>query len=285
MGFIISLLLASIASTDGVVCSGELRALPEPGGWLAWPIVDSLGGYRIGGERGMCVGHGIQCATKDAELTSDGVCPREGLSLRSWFDENGIYASPSDIRLRASGGAFAVSALKGKEERYLGAFRPITGARHPAFKHVGGLFCSLLLTVGLAGMLAAGIDARRRIAKATAFGDPTRFKPASRDAANAIVFEDGSLPPIASGSEGNPSTGALPGPVLVRVAGVKEGSYRRSPSTSAVEVLEGDAAALAGAAVARGKSNLTIALEGAFFTLVIAVLVQACTALSDFHFD
>lgn len=177
MGCILAALLSSIVASDVVRCRSELRALPEPAGWRGFPILDNLGGYHVAGERGPCVGHGIQCGMRNAELRFEGVCPREGLSLRSWFDENGIYASASDIRLRASEGTFVASSLRGKEERYIGAFRPVT------------------------------------------------------------------------------------------------------------EVLEGDAATLAQTAVARAKSGLNAAFGSAFFLLIVALAVQACTALEKLSFD
>jgi hypothetical protein len=281
-----------VVVNDVVTCSKELRSAPEPAGWRAWPELPELGGYRVEGESGPCVGHGQLCGVMGAELRDDRVCPGAGVWLDTWFGGRGIYASPRDVHLHASGGTFVVSALgvdyggppDSKEQVFLGAFQPVKEARHPAFSTQHGMLSAILLAVALAGGLAAGLDAWRRAARATAYLDRARFRPGTRDASGALVLSDGSLPPILPGTDEHPADGR-PGPVLVRVMEVRGGSYRQAPSAHVAEVVDGDAPTLARTAVARARTNLRRAFTGGVALLLTMLLVQAYVVVRDFHLE
>jgi len=276
---------------DVVTCSKVLRSVPEPAGWRDWPELRDLGGYRVDGSSGPCVGHGQLCGVMGAQLRDDQVCPDAGVWLDTWFGGRGIYASPRDVQVHASGGTFVVSALSvdyggepSEPQVFLGAFQPLKEAKRAAFSTQHGMFSAILLALALAGGLAAGLDAWRRVRRATAYLDRARFRPGTRDASGALVLSDGSLPPFLPGTEEHPAEGR-PGPVLVRVIEVTDGTYREAPSAHVAEVVDGDAPTLARMAVARARRNLRRAFHGGVALLVVMLLVQAYVVVRDFHLE
>jgi hypothetical protein len=284
--------VASVVAHDVVRCDRELRAVTEPAGWRAWPEPPELAGYRVEGEAWPCVGHGLLCGLKGAQLRDDGVCPEAGVPLERWFDPRGIYGSVRDVHVHASGGTFVVSAFSSDHARpptpeaevFVGAFQPAIGVVHRELTSMRGMISAILLALGLAGVLAAGIDGWRRMARASTYADPVRFRPARRDVSNAIALDDDSLPAIRAGGEQHPGH-RPPGSVLVRVVEVTDGNYREPPSAKIAEVVEGDAAAQVRKALVRGRANLRRAFAGGLLLLAATLLVEVCVAVSEFRLD
>jgi hypothetical protein len=270
--------LALIAPPDFVLCRDELRRVPEPADWRAWPVLADLGGYGIEGKRVNCVGHGLQCGLAGTELRNKRLCPRSGVSLDAWFNGS-IYQSKSDIHLRGSKGTFVVSGHEAiaeeggtpatpAEERFVVAFREPAAIAHPAFERLGTEMLSLTSLGAIVGVAVAGARARRLLTRAEGYRDGTRYKVGHRDGSGAIVFADG-LPSLAS-------SGA-PGPVLVRVSAITAGTYRDAPATTAHEIVEGELDVVCERLHGRAATTLRTACLACF---AVGVTLVVCTGVA-----
>jgi hypothetical protein len=273
-----------VAAREMVVCDTKLEHVPTPADWKDQPVLSGLGGFEVKGGRAPCVGHGLQCGVEDAHLAREGVCPSESFSLRSWFDEQGIYGNPSQVHLRRLGSTYVVTAMDypGSQERLLGAFREVGGLRHPAFLGSTGEASALLLALALGLIAVALVGAEHETKRLAEYADRSRYLPGALNGANAVVLDEGGPPlPIVATRR----RGSLSGRVLVRLSHVTEGGYREAPSARVVEVVEGDLASLTHASIARSSRRLRMALRGGILCFALVFLAQACTAIGNVSLD
>jgi hypothetical protein len=268
LGVLLTVMLGHLFACDLVFCNATLHTVPEPKGWSEWPILHDLGGYAIKGRWGIPT---YQLYFHDTELRDSGLCPRGGVSLDAWFKEGPLTRGPQDVQLRAKDGTFIASAAS-KAEGSPGEPTFIVSFRRSAEKELAFALpedrtLAVLLGIGLLGLLVTGGLARRALATAAAYRDPTRYREGSRRNDGVVVFDDG-LPSLG----GAPDMGGGSGRVLVRVTGTESGTYRIASSTRAAKVLRGGRDTLSSAARARGRR----ALRGGF---AVALLVLLGTAL------
>jgi hypothetical protein len=271
--------LALIVSKSIVVCDAELSTTTKPDRWQGWPVEEGLGGFEIDG-RTMIFKYGL--GLEDTELRDPGLCPRGGVSLDGWFvggPQPNIYRSQREIRLRREGGVWVVSGIDRmapEKEVFIVAFTRQVG-RRLAFTSGRAEALSIAL-LALLAITALGLrSARGARREASSYGDIVVYKPGVRDAAGLISFDDGT-PPIPPERADGPHAA---GPVLVRVAARRFGSFREAPSTRATAVLTGDAETLAEAVIARATASVRSAVTAGVVILVVAALVGACLAVGD----
>jgi hypothetical protein len=271
--------LALVLHDHVVACHAELSTVWEPSGWRSWPLEMGLGTYTVEGEPLMVK---YQLGLIETDLRDPGLCPRGGVSLDGWFvhgPQPSMYRSRSELRLRRGDGVWVVSGLDPtppQKEVFIVAFRRDFG-RRLAFTSGRAAALSLALASVLA-LTAAGLAFARRVQReARRYADASIYKPGRRNTAGAITFDDGSAPIAPERSpEARPA-----GPVLVRVAATRAGTYREAPSTRAMAVVTGDAETLASAAVARATSSLGAAATTSIVILAAALLIGSCMAVGD----
>jgi hypothetical protein len=263
-------------------CNAELRVVAEPRDWRSWPELRDLGGYRVEGER-LMQKYGL--GMRNTELRDDALCPRGGVSLDGWFSggpDPSYMRTAAEVHLRALDGTFVASAAAQHgpaepaltEEKFVVAFRRETGRR---FRFVSARTegFALAFLVGLVGLIAGAFVGRLSVIGARKYPDLTRYKPGNRIPSGEILFDDGSPPLRPPGEAG--ASGHVAGPVLVRVDGTTDGSYRTAPSTKATRIATGDAATLCRAASVRARAVLRGASLFAMVVLLacaVAVIVQ-----------
>lgn len=272
----LGILLLAIVGRYLVFCDTELVTVSEAPGWERWRTLQDLGPFTLVGERGPCVGHGIQCGLSETELRNAHVCPRCGVSLDAWYGPRGIYGSPRDISLREHEGTYAVVAreVDGSDPKLVVAFereksfmRPSLGA-HPT----EALFLSLALGVLAVGALVARRDERR----VYELEDPTRFRPATvdggrvilDDAAEAYVLSDGSVPP---------------GRVLVRERPPTTTDYRTTRTIAASDIVRVDPAIVRELFAGQAANARQLAFALAVVCATVAGVEAAGTWIHESH--
>lgn len=190
LGVLLTVMLGHLFACDLVLCNATLHTVPEPKGWSEWPILHDLGGYAIKGRWGIPT---YQLYFHDTELRDSGLCPRGGVSLDAWFKEGPLTRGPQDVQLRAKDGTFIASATSKAEgspgePTFIVAFRR-SAEKELAFALPEDRTIAVLLGIGLLGLLVAGGLARRALATAAAYRDPTRYRGGNPHAAASRVQE------------------------------------------------------------------------------------------------
>jgi hypothetical protein len=260
------LLGAHCFASDGYAA---LRSVREPAGWREWPLLPALGRYYLRYDRGPCVGHGLQCGLENAILVDDGPHYRRGVSLKEWFDRQGIYGAKRDIALRGSGRVVVVTGVSSgtTEPAFVTAFDSESVSTDFAFQHGETRLVALCVSAALALLLGASAVASRLVMRARSLLDASRYRPGTRDEQGTIAFRDGT-PSIALGNDGR--SPVLAGPVLVRVRNVSHGSYRAAPTAHAASILDGDAPTLARQARYRASRALRVGFLAGLVSLGVA---------------
>jgi hypothetical protein len=272
LGVALAALAAERIVNDAYV---ELRAGPEPAGWREWPVLSDLDGYRFSDDHGGC---GLNQWSNEVLNDDRGLLPR-GISLdvghgadRAWPEDR--TGDPSALSVRGAGEMRVVTVTEPRSstDTFVVAFERGAVSHSLGFHHPGSEGFVVFVVAALTLLLGSAVVSAHYLAASRAFRDPSRFRPALRDAFNTIVFHD-DTPPIALGNHA--SRRASPGPVLVRVTKVEPGTYRSPPTTHARSILDGDAQSLSLARRGRVASALWVALVASLFLLFLAVFVAS----------
>jgi hypothetical protein len=235
----LALLVAAFGTVLGAVlvpCHGELRALPEPASWRAWPVVPD-GGYVVDGK----LAHPRRPFYAEIHASAPDVCTDGILSLDQWLigrdanDLSAMYHRPNQLSLRSDPGGSGVFVVAGKgdgatESTFVAAFR--RDDSRWAYVSRRSQLLLVAVAVAIAALLGAAIRAFRSLWLERLVADRNRVREGVRDAAGNIRLVD-------SGAIVSPAPPGPPGPVLVRVGACAPGTYRKPPTARAMQIWSG----------------------------------------------